>query len=150
MDSFSGRRSIRCAVSFAAILILVIGASESAECRGQHPAFALQLAGSHNSIFPDFAVWKVGESVRVIVTMINRSNREVHYSLTNPGWDWRMDVRDAEGKPVGETELFRQMKESLKNGLIQTSRKHYRYSASRSKRSGHGGSGYVLRFVHAG
>ena len=54
--------------------------------------------------------------------MVNQSKRAVHYSLTNPGWDWEMDVRDSTGRPVGETDLFRQMKENLKNGSIIVSR----------------------------
>jgi hypothetical protein len=54
--------------------------------------------------------------------MFNQSTRVVHYSLTNPGWDWEMDVRDSTGKPVGETDMFRQMKENLKNGSVITSR----------------------------
>jgi hypothetical protein len=54
--------------------------------------------------------------------MINQSKHVVHYSLTNPGRDWEMDVRDSAGKSVGETDLFRQMKENLKNGSITTSR----------------------------
>jgi len=54
--------------------------------------------------------------------MINQTGRDVHYGLTNPGWDWDMDVRDSKGNPVGETDLFRQMKEDLKKRPIITSR----------------------------
>src|SRR5437016_6043191 len=98
----------------AFVLILVALVSLSAEGR-RNPGFLLQLAGSDNSIYPDTAVWKVGEPVRVIVTMINQTEREVHYTLTNPGMDWEMDVRDSAGNPVGETDWFRQMKENRKN-----------------------------------
>src|SRR5437764_531701 len=71
------------------------------ECRRPAQSWLLlQLAGSDNSIYPDTAVWKVGEPVRVIVTMINQTEREVHYTLTNPGMDWEMDVRDSAGKGI--------------------------------------------------
>jgi hypothetical protein len=112
---------MKCVLRIAVILILVAVVSLSAKGH-RNPGLVLQLAGSHNSIFPDSAVWKVGEPVRAIVTMVNQSKRVVHYSLTNPGWDWEMDVRDSTGKPVGETDLFRQMKENLKNGSIIVSR----------------------------
>jgi hypothetical protein len=36
----------------------------------------------------------------------------VHYGLTNPGFDWEMDVRDQAGNPVPETEEFRKMKQN--------------------------------------
>jgi hypothetical protein len=104
-----------------AAMILVAGVSLSSEGH-RKPGLVLQLAGSHDSIFADSAVWKAGEPVRVIVAMINQSKRVVHYSLTNPGWDWQMDVRDSTGKPVGETDLFRKMKENRKNGFIIVSR----------------------------
>ena len=54
--------------------------------------------------------------------MINQTGRDVHYGLENSGWDWDMDVRDSKGNPVGETDLFRQMKEDLKKRPIITSR----------------------------
>jgi len=105
----------------AFVLILLALVSLSAEGR-RNPGFLLQLAGSHNSIYPDTAVWKVGEPVRVIVTMINQTEREAHYTLTNPGIDWEMDVRDSAGNPVGETDWFRQMKDNRKNGSFIVAR----------------------------
>ena len=80
-------------------------------------SFALQLAPSQNAIQPGLAVWKAGATVFVLVTTINNSPRTVHYSLTNPGFDWEMDVRDESGNVVAETEEFRKMKQDRKNWL---------------------------------
>ena len=109
--------------TFAAILSLVLAVSSSVQARHHDIGFSLQLAGSHNSISPDSAVWKVGEPVRVIVAMINGSKRVVHYSLMDPAWDWEMDVRDSAGNPVPETPLYRQIRENLKNGPMVVSRR---------------------------
>jgi hypothetical protein len=49
--------------------------------------------------------------------VVNHSNQTLHYSLTNPGFDYVMDVRDESGTPVPETEHRRQMKEGLRGGL---------------------------------
>jgi hypothetical protein len=108
----------------AVLLILVALVSLRVEGR-RNPTFLLQLAGSHNSIDPDNAVWKVGEPVRVIVIMINQTKRDVHYTLTNPGMDWEMDVRDSAGNPVGETDWFRQMKENRKSGSFIVARNFF-------------------------
>jgi len=111
-------------LGIAVFLILVALVSLRAEGR-RNPSFLLQLAGSHNSIYPDTAVWKVGEPVRVIVTMTNQTKRDVHYTLTNPGMDWEMAVRDSGGNPVGETDWFRQMKEDRKNGSFIVARNFF-------------------------
>ena len=58
--------------------------------------------------------------------MINESDRVVHYGLTNPGWDYEMDVRDASGNPVPETERLRKLKENLKNRTDNYRQKHSR------------------------
>ncbi len=88
----------------------------------QKNRFLLRLTPSQNAIQPGVSSWKLGTAVFVIVTMINESDRVVHYGLTNPGWDYEMDVRDASGNPVPETERLRKLKENLKNGLIITDR----------------------------
>jgi hypothetical protein len=103
-------------LAFAFVLVLVGFPLQRAESRLHGPDFILHLAGSRNSTSPDSAVWNVGEPVRVIVTMINQSKRNIHCTLTNPAWDWEMDVRDSKGSPVAETDLLRQMKEDIKNG----------------------------------
>jgi hypothetical protein len=79
--------------------------------------FALHLGPSQNAIQPGAATWKTGAPVFLIVTMVNSSKKTVHYSLTNPGFDYVMDVQDESGTPVPETEHPRQMKESLKSGV---------------------------------
>jgi hypothetical protein len=76
----------------------------------QKNRFLLKLAPSQNAIQPGVLFWKLGTAIFVIVTMINESGRVVHYDLTNPGWDYEMDVRDASGNPVPETELLRKLK----------------------------------------
>ena len=103
-------------------LVLVALSPLSAEGRGHNRGLVLQLAGSHDSIMPDTAVWKTGEPIRVIVSIANESERNVNFTLTNPGSDWEMDVRDVTGKPVGETDLLREMKENQKNGRVVMSR----------------------------
>jgi hypothetical protein len=109
------------ALNVAAVLMFAAFVSLSAEGR-HNSGFTIELTGSHDSIHSDSAVWRVGEPVRVIVVMNNQSKRAVAFSLTNPGLDWEMDVRDAEGKPVAETDLFRRMKENVKSGQIITGR----------------------------
>lgn len=84
--------------------------------------FALQLGPSQDAIQPGEATWKAGAPVFVIVTMMNDSKRTVHCSLTHPGLDYGMDVRDASGNAVPPTEHFRQMKEALKSGFRMTAR----------------------------
>jgi len=74
--------------------------------------FALQLAPSQNAVQPGTPVWKAGAAVFVLVKTINNSQQTVHYGLTNPGFDWEMDVRDQAGNPVPETEEFRKMKQN--------------------------------------
>jgi hypothetical protein len=74
--------------------------------------FALQLVPSQNAVQPGTAVWKTGAGVYVLVMTINNSKGAVHFSLTNPGFDWEMDVRNASGNPVPETEEFRKMKQN--------------------------------------
>jgi hypothetical protein len=108
--------------TIAAVLMLLAGISSSAEGHRHDLGFVLRLAGSHNSLSPDSAVWKVGEPVRVIVMMVNHSKQVVNFSLTDPGWDWEMDVRDSSGKPVAETDLLRRIKESKKTGHISLAR----------------------------
>jgi hypothetical protein len=77
-----------------------------------------QLVPSQNAIQPGEPVWKMGAGVCVLVMVINNSKRIVHYTLTNPGFDWEMDVRDASGKPVPETEEFRKQKQNRQQGLV--------------------------------
>jgi hypothetical protein len=55
--------------------------------------------------------------VLLIVTTVNHSNKDLHYSLTNPGFDYAIDVQDESGTPVPETEHRRPMKEGLRSGL---------------------------------
>jgi hypothetical protein len=81
--------------------------------------FSLQLAPSQNAIQPGVPVWKAGGPIFVLVLMTNNSNRTVQFSFTNPGRDYEMDVRDASGKPVPESELLRQIKKSAQNGFIE-------------------------------
>lgn len=102
----------------AGILIVIACVSiNPAEDRKTH-GFALQLVPSQNAIQPGVPTWKVGAAAYVLVMMINNSNRTVHYSLTKPGFDWEMDVRDGAGNPVSETELLREMKQNAQKGLV--------------------------------
>jgi hypothetical protein len=85
---------------------------------GKKPrGFALSLVPSQNAVQPGVAVWKAGTNVFVIVQMTNDSNKTVHYSLMNSGYDYEMDVRDASGKPVPETERLRKLKESVQGPI---------------------------------
>jgi hypothetical protein len=108
-------------VRFTAVMvaILIAVASLYAYAAGDKKTngFALQLAPSQNAVQPGVAVWKAGAPIFVLVTTINNSLRTVHYSLTNPGFDWEMDVRDESGNVVAETEEFRKMKQDRKNWL---------------------------------
>ena len=105
------------ALCIAGVLVLVGLLGSSAEGR-RHRGLVLELAGSHDSISPDSAVWKVGEPVRVLVMIVNHSDHVISYSLTDPGWDWEMDVRDSSGKPVDETDRLRRIKEQKKTGRL--------------------------------
>jgi hypothetical protein len=107
---------------FCMLAVVILAAASPSAARRRNEPFVLHLSGSHDSIYPDSAVWRVRDPVRVIVTMINQSKHTVHYSLTSPGQDWQMDVRDSNGNPVGETEMFRRMKENIKNRAIVESR----------------------------
>jgi hypothetical protein len=110
---------VRAAVVFTRVATFAVtGLARSRKDSG----FALQLGPSQDAIQPGDATWKAGAPVFVMVTMINDSKRAVHYSLTHPGLDYVMDVRDASGNAVPETEHFRQMKEALKSGFRITAR----------------------------
>jgi len=101
------------------ILIAAVVVSKGAPGNKNLNGFALTLTASQNAIQPGAPVWKAGAAVFVIVTAINNSKRTVHYGLTNPGFDWEMDVRDTSGNPVPETEEFRKMKQ---NGRFMVAR----------------------------
>jgi hypothetical protein len=107
--------------AFCLFMVSILLGSVLAEGK-QKNRFLLRLTPSQNAIQPGVASWKLGTAVFVIVTMINDSDRVVHYGLTNPGWDYEMDVRDASGNPVPETERLRELRENLKNGRIITGR----------------------------
>jgi hypothetical protein len=62
------------------------------------------------------AEWKLGAPVHVIVKVINNTQKVVHFGVTNPGWEYEMDVRDGRGHPVPETAALKKIKEDLKNG----------------------------------
>jgi hypothetical protein len=107
--------------AFCLFMVLILLRPVLAEGK-QKNRFLLKLTPSQNAIQPGVSFWESGTAIFVIVTMINESDRVVHYGLTNPGWDYEMDVRDASGNPVPETERLRKLKENLKNGLIDTGR----------------------------
>jgi hypothetical protein len=108
---------LRVALLFSIVAIFAFtGLARSRKVSG----FILQLVPSQNAIQPGAATWKTGAPVFLIVTMVNKSKKTVHYSLTNPGFDYLMDVRDGSGTPVPETEHLRQMKE--KSGVRITGR----------------------------
>ena len=103
---------MRLARVMVGILIAAVSVCAGAPGDKNINGFALTLSASQNAIQPGTPVWKAGAAVFVIVTAINNSKRTVHYNLTNPGFDWEMDVRDASGNPVPETEEFRKMKQN--------------------------------------
>jgi hypothetical protein len=95
--------------------VLMAAVSVCADAAGKKNiinGFALRLEASQSAVKPSTLVWKAGTTVSLLVTAINNSERTVHYGLTNPGFDWGIDVRDESGKPVPETEEFRKMKQS--------------------------------------
>ncbi|HMD38338.1 MAG TPA: hypothetical protein VKH15_03590 [Candidatus Acidoferrum sp.] len=102
----------------AAILMVMAWVSVNPAGDRKMRGFALQLVPSQNAIQPGVATWKVGAAAFVLVMMINNSNRTVHYSLTNPGFDWEMDVRDGAGNPVPESQALRKMKQDAQKVLI--------------------------------
>lgn len=81
--------------------------------------FVLELVPSQNATRAGVARWKVDAPAFVLVTMINNTNRTVHYSLRNPAFDYEMDVRDASGTPVPETEWFHKLKQGTESGQIR-------------------------------
>jgi len=105
---------VRFATVMVAILIAVSSVCAYAAADKKINGFALQLAPSQNAVQPGTPVWKTDAAVFVLVRTINNSPRTVHYSLTNPGLDWEMDVRDESGNAVSETEEFRKMKQDRK------------------------------------
>jgi hypothetical protein len=106
-----------------AIAFMMVAVFVQSPARGQTVhGFVLQIGASQNATQTGNTVWKVGTPVVVIVTMINNSKRTVHYSLTSPGRDYEMDVRDASGNPVPESEQLRQFKQNTKNGQSVTGR----------------------------
>ena len=106
-------------IKFVTSLILVVATVAFAGDR-KESGFSLDLLPSQNATQPGLAVWRVGTPVFVIVTMVNNSRHIVHYSLTDPAWDYEMDVRDSSGVAVPETEHLHKLKEQLKSGLITT------------------------------
>jgi len=108
------RRKTTVRLSTVMFAILVAVATICARAAGDKKinGFALQLVPSQNAIQRGTPVWKAGAAVFVIVTAVNNSKKTVHYNLTNPGFDWEMDVRDKSGSPVPETEEFRKMKQN--------------------------------------
>jgi hypothetical protein len=91
------------------------GLSPLGICKNQYShAFRIELLPTQNAIGPGVATYKAGTPVYVLVRMINDSNGVVHYSLTNPAFDYEVDVREVFGKPVSETERFREMKKNAK------------------------------------
>src|SRR5437899_8758887 len=99
--------------------VLLVAGFVSAGAPGHRKVhgFMLQLVPSQNAIQPGEPVWKTGSGVYALVMVINNSKRTVHYALTNPGFDWEMDVRDASWKPVPETEEFRKQKQNSEHSL---------------------------------
>lgn len=106
-------RVLRLAIG-ALMAVVLVCASSAGDTRG----FVLELVPSQNATNPGVGPWEVGAPVFVLVMMINKTNRTVHYALRNPAFDYQMDVRDTSGRPVPETESFRKLKEQAKNGSI--------------------------------
>jgi hypothetical protein len=96
---------------FGLLAVVVLVFSSSAGSRKE-------LAPSQNATQPGVANWKVGAPVFVLVMMINNTSRTIHYSLRNSAFDYEMDVRDASGRPVPESESFRKLKEQVKNSPV--------------------------------
>ena len=95
--------------------------SASSAGGGKARGFVLELVPSQNAASPGVARWKTGAPVVLLVTMVNNTNRIVHYSLRNPAFDCQIDVRDASGTPVGETEWFHKLKHGTERGQIRLS-----------------------------
>jgi hypothetical protein len=104
-------------LGFGLLAVVVLVSSSSAGGRNAL-GFVLELAPSQNGTQPGVANWKVGAPVFVLVMMINNTSRTIHYSLRNSAFDYEMDVRDASGRPVPESESFRKLKEQVKNSPV--------------------------------
>lgn len=100
-------------------LMVVALVSASSAGRRKARGFVLDLVPSQNATSPGVARWKTGAPVFLLVTMVNDTNRIVHYSLRNPAFDYEMEVRDACGTPVPETEWFHQLKQGTESGQIR-------------------------------
>jgi hypothetical protein len=102
-------------VPHTATVIAVLAVFVSSASARNH-SFQLVLLPSLNAVEPGVPGWKLGAPVTVIVRMLNNTKRVVHFGLTNPGWDYEMDVRDGRGRPVPESDALKKLKEDLKNG----------------------------------
>jgi len=87
------------------VLLAFPGVAHAAKAR-----FSVERIPANDSYRPGVAVWKLGATIRLLVVMTNNTKREVDFALTNPGWDYEMDVRDASGRPVHESEHLRDIK----------------------------------------
>jgi hypothetical protein len=103
-----------------ATIMTMLGAMNAA-C-GQAP-LSVVVNPTHDGVLPGGGVEKAGAPIFVLVELVNNSGK----TLSTSQWDYAeyytFDVRDADGKPVSETDALRDMRESLKPG---------------QRRSGHG------------
>lgn len=106
-------RSIRVRGGVALLAALVIFVAPAAARRHR---VEVVLLPSQNGDSPGVPDWKLGAPVHVLFRVINNTKRAVHFGVTNPGWEYEMDVRDGRGYPVPESDALKKIKEDLKNG----------------------------------
>lgn len=104
-------------VSGTLTLVALVSASSAGGRKAR--GFVLELVPSQNATSPGVARWKTGAPVFLLVITVNNTNRTVHYSLRNPAFDYEMEVRDASGTPVPETEWFHKLKQGTESGQIR-------------------------------
>lgn len=87
------------AVLVAALGVCSIGVAQS----NAGPLFAI-------SIRPSKEEFKVGQHIIIVATLTNNSDREVVLGDSGVDLDYPLDVRDADGNPVAETERLQKLK----------------------------------------
>jgi len=102
----------RVLTALIATWVLLASSAHAARAR----QFSLELIPANDSYLPGVAEWKLDATIRVLVVMTNNTKREVDFSLTDPGADYVMEVRDASGRPVPESEHLRELKKSAGSG----------------------------------
>jgi hypothetical protein len=101
----------RVAVAILAALVVLVSPAMA-----RKHGVEILLLPSQNGDSPGVPEWKLGAPVHVLPRVTNNTKRVVHFGVTNPGWEYQMDVRDGRGSRVSETDALKKIKEDLKNG----------------------------------